>query len=288
MRELAQFAMKGPRYAAGIALVACMVPMMFWIGAATLALVTLRHGASQGLNVFAWAAAPSLAWWLGLHDPTAMVVLVSTFAMAMVLRASVSMRKTLLFGFGFSVVFGVLTPLIMPSTIELLLSLTDEILKQLAVDAELEVTDELVTSFQALLVASFAASFFAMSIGSLFLARWWQAALFNPGGWREEFHQLRLGSFEMAVIIAAMLLGPSIGLDGYILVFSGLVPIVVCGLALVHGLVGKKNLGGHWMVGFYVLTVVLFPTLIAIVVLLAMLDSAIDIRSRVQPSTDLE
>lgn len=288
MRELAQFAMKGPRYAAGIALVACMVPMMFWIGAATLALVTLRHGASQGLNVFTWAAAPSLAWWLGLHDPTAMVVLVSTFAMAMVLRASVSMRKTLLFGFGFSIVLGVLTPVLMPETIELLLSLTDEMLKQLAADAELEVTDELVTSFQALLVASFAASFFAMSIGSLFLARSWQAALFNPGGWREEFHQLRLGSFEMAVIIAAMLLGPSIGLDGYILVFSGLVPIVVCGLALVHGLVGKKNLGGHWMVGFYVLAVVLFPTLIAIVALLAMLDSAIDIRSRVQPSTDLE
>lgn len=288
MRELAQFAMKGPRYAAGIALVACMVPMMFWIGAATLALVTLRHGASQGLNVFAWAAAPSLAWWLGLHDPTAMVVLVSTFAMAMVLRASVSMRKTLLFGFGFSIVLGVLTPVLMPETIELLLSATDEILKQLAADAELEVTDELVTSFQALLVAFFAASFFVMSIVSLFIARWWQAALFNPGGWREEFHQLRLGSFEMAVIIAAMLLGPSIGLDGYILLFSGLVPIVVCGLALVHGLVGKKNLGGHWMVGFYVLAVVLFPTLIAIVALLAMLDSAIDIRSRVQPSTDLE
>ena len=288
MRELAQFAMKGPRYAAGIALVACMVPMMFWIGAATLALVTLRHGASQGLNVFAWAAAPSLAWWLGLHDPTAMVVLVSTFAMAMVLRASVSMRKTLLFGFGFSIVLGVLTPVLMPETIELLLSLTDEMLKQLAADAELEVSDELVTSFQALLVAIFAASFFAMSIGSLFLARSWQAALFNPGGWREEFHQLRLGSFEMAVIIAAMLLGPSIGLDGYILLFSGLVPIVMCGLALVHGLVGKKNLGGHWMVGFYVLAVVLFPTLIAIVALLAMLDSAIDIRSRVQPSTDLE
>ena len=288
MRELAQFAMKGPRYAAGIALVACMVPMMFWIGAATLALVTLRHGASQGLNVFAWAAAPSLVWWLGLHDPTAMVVLVSTFAMAMVLRASVSMRKTLLFGFGFSIVLGVLTPVLMPETIELLLSLTDEMLKQLAADAEVEVTDELVTSFQALLVAIFAASFFAMSIGSLFLARSWQAALFNPGGWREEFHQLRLGSFEMAVIIAAMLLGPSIGLDGYILLFSGLVPIVMCGLALVHGLVGKKNLGGHWMVGFYVLAVVLFPTLIAIVALLAMLDSAIDIRSRVQPSTDLE
>lgn len=288
MRELAQFAMKGPRYAAGIALVACMVPMMFWIGAATLALVTLRHGASQGLNVFAWAATPSLVWWLGLHDPTAMVVLVSTFAMAMVLRASVSMRKTLLFGFGFSIVLGVLTPVLMPETIELLLSLTDEMLKQLAADAEVEVTDELVTSFQALLVASFAASFFAMSIGSLFLARSWQAALFNPGGWREEFHQLRLGSFEMAVIIAAMLLGPSIGLDGYILLFSGLVPIVMCGLALVHGLVGKKNLGGHWMVGFYVLAVVLFPTLIAIVALLAMLDSAIDIRSRVQPSTDLE
>jgi hypothetical protein len=125
-----------------------------------------------------------------------------------------------------------------------------------------------------------------MSVASLFLARSWQAALFNPGGWREEFHALRMGSMDMTAIVIVMLIGPAIGLDGYLLVFSGLVPIIVCGFALVHGLIGKKNLGGHWMIGFYALIIVLFPTFLAIVALMALIDSAVDIRSRVQASPD--
>lgn len=248
MRELARFAMKGPYNAAGVAFVACLVPMMFWLGAAAVALVTLRHGTAKGLNVFVWAAIPALGWWLGLQDPTALVVLISTFALAEVLRVSVSMRRTLLFGFGFSILIGVLTPVLMPEAIEMLLTVTDELLNQLAEDAQLQVDDELKASFHALLIASFAASFFAMSIGSLFLARSWQSALFNPGGWREEFHQLRMSSMDMTTIVIVMLIGPAIGLDGYLLVFSGLVPILICGVALVHGLIGKKNLGGQWMI----------------------------------------
>ena len=286
MRELARFAMKAPRNAAGVAFVACLVPMMFWLGAATVALVTLRHGTAKGLNVFVWAAIPALGWWLGLQDPTALVVLISTFALAEVLRISVSMRRTLLFGFGFSILIGVLTPLLMPGAIEMLLTVTDELLKQLAEDAQLQVDDELKASFYSLMIASFAASFFAMSVASLFLARYWQAALFNPGGWRDEFNTLRMGSMDMTAIVIVMLIGPAIGLDGYLLVFSGLVPIIVCGFALVHGLIGKKNLGGHWMIGFYALFIVLFPTLLAIVVLMALIDSAVDIRSRVQASPD--
>lgn len=286
MRELARFAMKGPRNAAGVAFVACLVPMMFWLGAATVALVTLRHGTAKGLNVFVWAAIPALGWWLGLQDPTALVVLISTYALAEVLRISVSMRRTLLFGFGFSILIGVVTPVLMPEAIEMLLTVTDELLTQLAEDAQLQVDDELKASFHALLIASFAASFFSMSVGSLFLARSWQSALFNPGGWREEFHQLRMSSMDMTAIVIVMLIGPAIGLDGYLLVFSGLVPILICGFALVHGLIGKKNLGGQWMIGFYALVIVLFPTFLAIIALMALLDSAIDIRSKVQASPD--
>lgn len=285
MREIAKFAMKAPRNAAGIAFVASLVPMMFWLGAATLALVTLRHGAAKALNVFAWAIVPALGWWFGLQDPTALVVLILTYVLAEVLRISVSMPRTLLLGFGMSVVIGVLTPMLMPGAIELLLSVTDEILKQLAVDAEVEVSEEMRASFEALLVASFAASFYLMSIGSILLARSWQAALYNPEGWREEFHQLRMRPLDMTIIVGSMLVGPSIGIDGYLLVFSALVPMLICGCALVHGLIGKKNLGGQWIIGFYALIIILFPTFLAIVLLLAMIDSAVDFRARVQTSS---
>ena len=283
MREIARFAMKGPKSAAVIAFIACLVPMMFWLGAATVALVTLRHGLAKGLNVFIWAVIPALGWWLGLQDPTAMVVLICTFASAEVLRRSISMRQTLLFGFGLSVLLGALSPVLMPEAIDKLMMLMDEVLKQLASDTELTLDDELKGSFQGLIIGSFAASFYSMSIGSLFLARSWQAALYNPGGWREEFHQLRLGPIEMTTLIVVGLLASSIGYVSLV-VFTALVPITICGLALFHGVVGKKNLGGHWMIGFYALVIVLFPTSLALLAFLAMLDSAIDFRDKVQAS----
>lgn len=288
MRELARFAMKGPLNASGIAFVACLVPMMFWLGAATVALVTLRHGTSKGLNVFAWAMAPALGWWLGLQDPTALVVVILSFALAQILRVTVAMNRTLLFGFGLSVLVGVLTPIIMPGALDMLQVVSDELLKQIAVDSQIEVNEEFRASFQDLMIASFAASFYLMSIGSLFLARSWQAALYNPDGWREEFHQLRMGPIDMVVIVSAMMIGPSIGIDGYLLVFSGLVPVLICGFALVHGVIGKKNLGGQWLIGFYAMVLVLFPASLAIIVFMAMVDSGADFRSRILASPKSE
>lgn len=282
MRELARFVMKGPGQASGVALVSTLVPMMFWVGAATVALVTLRLGASKGLSVFLWALAPALAWWFGLQDPTALVVLLSTFVMAEVLRRSISLRRTMLIGFGCSVLIGLLAPMLFSEAIDKMMLLTEEVLKQLATDAEIEVDDQIRAGFQSLLIASFAASFYLMSVGSLFLARYWQSALFNPEGWRREFHELRLDPTALFIVIGSGFLGPLVGIDSYLLVFSAMVLFSVCGFALVHGLIGKKNLGGQWLFGFYMMVIVLFPMSQLFVAIAAIMDSAADFRSRVQ------
>jgi hypothetical protein len=274
--------MKGPRQAAIIALLSTLVPMMFWLGAAIVGLVTLRQGFSKGLAVFIWAVVPALAWWLGLQDPTALIVLVLTLFMAEFLRSSVSLRNTLLLGFALSVLVGVLTPSLMPEVIDMLMELTDQMFRQLAEDAEIAFDDSLKESFRVLMVASFAASFYFMSIGSMFLARSWQAALYNPGGWREEFHQLRLSPVSLAGLFAVVFLAPSLGVEASLVAICATVPVVVCGLALVHGLIGKKNLGGQWVFGFYALNIVLFPTVLMLVALWAVVDSVIDFRSKIQ------
>ncbi len=55
--------------------------------------------------------------------------------------------------------------------------------------AQLEQANGFISS---LLSAIFASGFVISLIVTLLIARWWQSALFNPGGFREEFHALRL------------------------------------------------------------------------------------------------
>ncbi len=289
MRELAAFSMRGPRQAAIAATILTLIPMLFWLGAAILALVTLRQGLEKGLAVFVWAIIPALGWWFGLQDPSAAVVLLTTWFMAGVLRSTVSWHGTLMAGFALSAVAGALVPVIMPETVEMLTQVLSDLLLQMAEQSP-EVGDTLAPEhfdqLKSLMVASFAASFYGMAIGALCLGRSWQSALYNPGGWREEFHSLRLNPLTMAAFLLSSWVGPIIGIDGVMLAICATVPILLCGFALVHGLIGKKKLGGQWLFGFYVLVVILFPTFLFVLYALAIVDSIVDIRRRVQPASE--
>ena len=47
-------------------------------------------------------------------------------------------------------------------------------------------------------------------IAMLFLARWCQAALYNPGGFRKEFHQIRLSQTAGAILLLALIISYAI------------------------------------------------------------------------------
>ena len=61
MRALAQYVMRGPLQAGGVAAVTTAVPLLFWIGAAVTGLVVLRLGIRQGLNIGLWALIPAMS-----------------------------------------------------------------------------------------------------------------------------------------------------------------------------------------------------------------------------------
>ena len=69
MRALAEFLMRGPKQAVIVAVIAAALPLMFWLSAAVLTLVTLRKGVGEGVNVLVWALLPAIAWWIKLGDP---------------------------------------------------------------------------------------------------------------------------------------------------------------------------------------------------------------------------
>ena len=115
----------------------------------------------------------------------------------------------------------------------------------------------------------------------LALARGWQAGLYNPGGFREEFHALRLAPRELALLVMLGVLGGVLGLPA--LGMLAWVPLLVAGIALVHGVIGYKGMNGLWLVAFYVLLITTWP-MILIVLLMAFIDAFADFRGRLARS----
>lgn len=109
-----------------------------------------------------------------------------------------------------------------------------------------------------------------------FISRWWQSALFNPGGFRTEFYALRLPN----VVIFLTLMGigllytsggqpGSAGLDILVVV---IVLYLFQGLASVHRIVAAKSMPRGWLIMMYVL-LLLVPQAVLLIACLGLVDS---------------
>ncbi len=284
MLPIARWLMRGTPHATGGAAVAAIVPWLFWLSGAIAALVTLRRGLSPALPVIVAAAVPAGWWWMqGDAIPLASVLLVTL--MALVLRERMRWSEALIVGTLAAAVMVQLELFVPPGG-------TGPLLEQLRqgsteIDAML---DELVRqgydteALTALLVGGVTGLVVLLaSVACLALARSWQAGLYNPGGFRQEFHALRLSGRELAVLVGLAVAGGLLGLPA--LVTLAWVPLLVCGVALVHGFIGAKGMNGLWLVAFYVLLITTWP-MILIVLLVAFLDVFADFRGRLASRSD--
>jgi hypothetical protein len=119
---------------------------------------------------------------------------------------------------------------------------------------------------------------------TLVLARWWQSLLYNPGGFRAEFLELRPSpAFAYAALVSiggAMLLPPSAWVElmrNLVLVFFVLYLMV--GVAVIHALLSRRPAGKFWLAGFYLLLFVI-PQFAIPVVLMGFTDVWMDWRRR--------
>jgi hypothetical protein len=115
-------------------------------------------------------------------------------------------------------------------------------------------------------------------MGGLILARYWQALLFNPGGFQAEFHALRLQSgFTLAslgLVLASLFMGPGVVND----VASVLVSVFVLqGLAVIHAIARHRDWGWPWLLPVYIL----LPVLGRLIAFMGMFDVFADLRQRV-------
>jgi uncharacterized protein YybS (DUF2232 family) len=306
VQALANYILRGRLQAALVIALAALLSMtgilfpLSLISGAALALVTLRLGAVHGLMVVAYSTLAFIAISLGLFNDLRLVweVLLTfwlpVLILAELLRRTVSLPITIGVGGGVTVLYIALVYLVAGDPAPAWTAQLTQIFEALVgieqtKSAEIQ---EFIARLAPMMTGGQAMSVLGFAIFSLFIARWWQAKLYNPGGFRQEFHSFRLGRW-FAWPALVVLLGMSLALygnGGLLAQMSLEMSMVVLslyllqGMAVVHGVVGLTKANVGWLVAFYVLLMV--PQVLVLVVITGLFDSWLDIRARLAQARD--
>jgi hypothetical protein len=295
MKGLAKFAMQGRVQAAllvaGFAVLAAIFPPFIVLSGATLALVTLRKGLAEGalLAAIGTAAGGALAW-LVVGSPqwvlvSLLVHWVPVWLVAAVLRATVSLSQALLVlaGLGLAGVVVVYAALGDPTL--WWTSMMEQVLPILLEQMQAEVAPEIMAQQIQLLAPKLTgvvvSQFVVLVLISLLLGRWWQAGLYNPGGFGTEFRRLRFGRPAAIVVLAAFAIAvfAQLGLVVNLMLAVGLVTSLF-GLSIVHSLVVDGGWGRAWLFVVYLLLGLLMYPMVTFLSVLGGADEWLNVRRR--------
>ncbi|MBT5720088.1 MAG: hypothetical protein HOI69_11115 [Gammaproteobacteria bacterium] len=274
MRGLAEFVMKGRKQAIMAVLLLGLIPLLNLLSPVLVGLVVLRKGFQEAVQVLVWAILPIGGWALA-GDPVPLIMLLGITGLAGLLRSSESWEFTLLAAIAVGVCVEIYLRL-QPAVLDLIFLQMQPYFEANAIQGEqLDALRDVMTSFMG-------AVYMFLSIILLMLARWMQAALFNPGGFQKEFHGLRVEQKVALILVSCMMLANFEILIPQTWMLYLVLPLMFSGIALIHAVVAAKKLSSLWLAVLYALIVL--PLIANLVVLLALLDSWYDFRTRLTKS----
>lgn len=272
--------------AVGLALLSLFMPPISIVSSAAVALVTLRLGASEGLTVFGISVATltTLGFLAGNVEFAlfyGIILWLPIWILAILLRAGRSLTLTiesavLLGGVGI-LGFSLFKPDAVEMWKHLLMQMTPP-------EAALTVQPQVDKIAQYMTGIIAAGTIFGW-IFAMFLARWWQAQLYNPDGFRTEYlalstsRSLALGS--IGLISLAALSSGEISVLAWNLSILVVVLYTFVGTAVCHSLLAQLNQGRYLVIGFY-MTVFLIPHLLIPVAMIGVSDAWWQLRQRVK------
>lgn len=281
MGAIARFSMQGPRQAAFMAVLFAAIPLLYWVSAAVVALVILSQGLNKGLNVMLAALLPGIAWFAAQQDITAIIVILGSAGMASVIRVSASLPKAI----SLSALAGLacvwLLPLLSPQWVELLQQGAQEYGKALEGRMDAQAAQAFQPWIFPMLLGGISAMLQLFAIGGLLLGRYWQAKLYNPSGFKAEFHTLRLPYWYVAIALGVFFIS-ALGPSWVSLMPVILVPLFIMGISLVHGVIAMGQLSSQWLMAFYISFLFFLPYMYALLILVALLDILFDFRKRLK------
>ena len=274
-----------------------ILPPLSYFSGAIVALVTLRKSTQEGFLIFlsAGVAVAIISYFSLGNSMIALVyagaVWIPVWLLAQILRATISLSKTLVFagGFGLLVVIGF--HVVLGNPIEWWQGILDQMFMQAAQQSqELDATGLNSMSEMAAQVMTgiIAATFVLSLVGSLLLGRWWQAVLFNPGGFQGEFHALSLNKL-VAGLIAATALGAIFTGSGSFVADLAAVVITLAsiyGLSLIHDWINSTEVNRMWLTAIYLLLLIFTFQVMAALAFLACLNAWLDMRKNFKKMMD--
>lgn len=294
MRELAAFILRNRVAAALTASLGAALPLMGILGGAACGLVTLHRGLQEGVLTagLGTAVAAALTWVLGGNPALAVLLVfwstVPVCGLAWVLRRWVSLPLAVQVAAlaACAAVVVAFVALGDPAAFwrqatEAWLTAAAQSGQQLSGAEREQLLERL--PFE-VLTGSVVANVMLLTLGALFLARSGQARLTNPGGFRREFHRLRLGRLFLAAS-AGLLVVTAVGQSMLPLNVMAVVLAawLLQGLAVAHHVVAALGAGTAWLVMAYAALFfgALFASPIVVAVpLLGAVDEVFDLRGR--------
>lgn len=297
MRALADFIMRGyPQaalVAAASALLSLLLPLFGLVSGAVIALFTLRRGPQEGallggLATLGVALLGALA--LGTPWPAFGVLVVlwlPVWGLAVLLRLSRSLSLTVAAAGLVGALVVVMIHALVADPPAAWMEFLGPFQETLARDEVLEpqVAEALFATVARWMTGAFGAGLVLQWLLGLFLGRWWQALLYNPGGFGAEFRDLRLhrilGILGLVILLALGLArGPGLVADLLVV----LLPLYLLqGLAVVHQVRLARGLGPGWLFAVYAALVVFMPHAALFLACLGLIDIWADLRARLAP-----
>ncbi len=294
MKGLAAFVMSGRGQAVlvivAFSLLSVVIPPASYLAGGAVGLVTLRQGWLEGL--FVTAGATLVAGTLGLvalGSPLPVLALLAllwlpVWALAQVLRSAAAQGPTLTVAALAAVGAVLLVYVVVGSPAEWWRAVLEESLVPMFREQGVTLDPAVLDRIAEVMTGVVAAATVLGASLSLFVARWWQALLYNPGGFGEEFRALRLDwrvAAATAVLVLALLIAPT-GLRRLAaeLLLVALVVLTLQGLAVAHALLGPRPGARAWLGGLYVALVVLWPYPMLALAATGWADAWLDFRRR--------
>lgn len=299
LRRITDFILRSRYQAMLAAFVLAFIPLIGSLGILIAAFVTLRKGVFEGLLVLIAATIPNgLAYYSYVQsggltelESIALIVVIAsnvlTWGLAAILRRfanwSFVLEITALVGIVAVIVVHMIYPDIVgwwQTQLTAYLQKTEAVIGA-ATDADIVTNQtDVVEAMKHYATGVIVATVLLNALFQVLVARWWQAAMYNPTGLRRELYHIRLG--HVATFVFVVCLGLFYwGVPG----LSDIMPVLylvfcLAGLSLFHYLAVPARFGWLWLLIVYVTIIGMFPVGVICVAFVALLDTVLDIRER--------
>lgn len=273
--------------ASTLALLSLKFPPISVFSSASVALVTLRRGAAEGMYIMLGAALAAALLGFFVIDNYQFALLYALLLWLPVWMISIILRegRQLSLAVEVAVFIGILGVagfyLYQPEPAAMWAGLLGQMAEQ--TNAPVKDIKGWIDNFSHYMTGMFAAGTVFSLLFGLFLGRWWQSLLFNPGGFKQEYLALSTGrslAIGSLIILAAAYFATGtlseIAWNMVILLFA---LYTVIGTSVLHVVFSQTKMSRFAVPMFYV-TLVLVPQVLPPVAIVGLIDTWFNIRKR--------